>query len=137
MKKRRWAIIAFAVIFARTSQGHALIQGAVVADLGGFPNDHAHAVVDEQPFPDLGGGVDLDPRFPPGTLGDPAGQKFQVMPVTPVGLSMGAHRLKPGIEEKYLPPGTGSRVPVHDRVQVLFQCTKHGSIPFLSIDGTG
>ena len=41
-------------------------------------------------------------------------------------------RLESGIEEEHLPPGTGGRVPVHHRVQVLFQSAKHGSIPFLS-----
>ena len=37
-----------------------MVQHAVLANNGGFANDHAHAVVDEETAADLGPGVDLD-----------------------------------------------------------------------------
>jgi len=43
-----------------------VVQGAVVADLGGLAHHHAHAVVDEHPAADLRPGMDLDARQPAG-----------------------------------------------------------------------
>ena len=76
-------------------------------------------MVDEQPPADLGAGVDFNAGFLPAALGNPPGQKLQVVPVAPVRLPVGAHRLKPRVEEKHLQPGTGGGVPLHHRVQVL------------------
>ena len=47
------------MLFARTSQGHALVQQTLIAHHGGFANHHAHAVVDEHPLADARPRVDL------------------------------------------------------------------------------
>ena len=48
--------VALAGILAGAAQRHAVVDGAVVADLGGFAEDDAHAVVDEQLVADFGAG---------------------------------------------------------------------------------
>ena len=44
------------------AEGDPVVEHHVVADLGGLADDDAHAVVDEEPVPDDGTGMDLDPR---------------------------------------------------------------------------
>ena len=53
-----------ASLFAGAAQRDALVEGHVVADLGGFADDHAHAVIDEEAPADLGAGMDLDSGDP-------------------------------------------------------------------------
>ena len=45
-----------------------MIDQDIVADLCGLADDHAHAVVDEEPSADLRAGVDLDAGDRPGEL---------------------------------------------------------------------
>ena len=47
-------------LLARAPEGDALIDGDVLADLGGLADDHPRSVVDEQPFAESGSRVDLD-----------------------------------------------------------------------------
>ena len=54
--------VTFADVFTRSAEGHALVDRAIVADLGGLTDDNAHTVVDEKTFADLCTGVNLDPR---------------------------------------------------------------------------
>src|SRR3954453_4953200 len=51
------------------TQGNPVVQHDVVADLGGLTDDHAHAVVHEEPATDAGTGVYLDPRHRTGEGG--------------------------------------------------------------------
>jgi hypothetical protein len=53
--------MAFALLPGRAAERDAVIQRAVVADLGGLTDDDAHAVIDEEPPPDARGRMDLDP----------------------------------------------------------------------------
>lgn len=64
--------MAFAVVFSRSAQRHALIQRAVIADFGGFPDHNAHPVIDKQALADLCAGVNFNPGFVPGVLRNPA-----------------------------------------------------------------
>ena len=52
--------MALALAPAGAAERHAVIEGAVVADLGGLADHHAGAVVDEEAQPDGGPGVDVD-----------------------------------------------------------------------------
>ena len=49
-------------------EGDAVVDGAVVTDLGGLADDDAHAVVDEQALADLRAGMDLDTGHMPRKL---------------------------------------------------------------------
>ena len=94
--------VALALVFAGAAQRHALIQQAVVADDGGFADDHAHAVVDEQTFSDLCAGVDLDACLVSGTLGDDACDGEPFVLVEPVGTAVAAHRFQTGVRQQNL-----------------------------------
>ena len=52
--------MTFAVFVAGAAEGHALIEGDVVANDGGFSDDHARAVVDEHAAAEDGAGMDFD-----------------------------------------------------------------------------
>ena len=54
------------------AQGDPVVDHHVVADLRGLPDDHAHAVVDEEAPADGGPGVDLDPGQEAPGLGEQA-----------------------------------------------------------------
>ena len=83
------------------------------------------------PRPIWAPGVDLDAGLLPAALGDPPGQKLQVVLEAPVGLPVGAHRLKPGVEEKHLPPGSGRRGPAPSlRPGLPSRCETMAASPF-------
>ena len=54
--------MALALLITGAAERHALVEQHIVADLGGFPDDHAGAVVDEEPPPDGCARMDLDAR---------------------------------------------------------------------------
>ena len=60
------------------AQGHALVDGAVVADDGGLADHHAEAVVDEDAPADGGARVDLDAGDDAREIGDEAAQPLQL-----------------------------------------------------------
>ena len=60
------------VLVARESEGserHALVNLNTVADVGGFADDHARSVVDEESPADVRAGVDVDAGLAVGVLG--------------------------------------------------------------------
>ena len=57
--------MALALLLAGSAQRHALVQQYIVADLGGFADHGAHAVVDEAAPSNLRAGMDLDSRQRP------------------------------------------------------------------------
>ena len=54
--------VAFALVPGYATEGHAVVEGHVVTDLGGFAYHHASPVVDEKASPDFRTGVDVDIR---------------------------------------------------------------------------
>ena len=69
--------MAFAVLFARASQGYPLVEQATVPDLGGFADHHSHAVVDEHAVADPGAGVNLNAGEGTTDLAEAAGGQLQ------------------------------------------------------------
>ena len=64
----------------RAAERHALVDGAVVADLGGLADDHAHAVVDEDAPADRRARMDLDPGEEAREVRDPAAEPVEAVP---------------------------------------------------------
>ena len=79
--KRR---VAFSDVLARAAKRHALIEQAVVTDLGGLADHNTGAVVNDEPPADLCAGMDLNPRPHFRPLRNGARQKAQVMDMQPV-----------------------------------------------------
>ena len=105
---------------ASAAQGDPVVKQAVVADLGGLPDDDAHAVVDDQPPADLRAGVDLNAGQLPGSAGSPAGPGRTAgagrESGNPVVDEDGVHAR---VQQKNLQSAPGGRVAGADRPQGL------------------
>src|SRR5438477_4190419 len=116
------------------AQRDAVIERAVVADLGGFANDDAHAVIDEHPPADDCARMDLDPGEPPAPMREPAGKP----PLAPVPERMGDPAMpdqcvQPRVAGEHLPPGPSGRVAVEDDRDVFAKSAEHeGIFPYPS-----
>src|SRR3546814_4700627 len=75
--QRRVALAADAVGGIGAAQRHVLIDGDIIADLRGFADDNAEAMVDEQVAADRRSGMDVDPGQPARQMVDEAGEKEQ------------------------------------------------------------
>ena len=60
--------VPFAVGLTCTPEGDSLVKQAAIAYDSGLPNDHSHAVVDEDALADTGARVDFDTCQPPSQL---------------------------------------------------------------------
>ena len=98
--------MALAAAGARDAQGDLMIQIAIVANLRGLPDHHAHAVVDHQATAEPGGGVNLDPGEPAGNMGGEAAQQKQPVFPQPMGQFMPEHRVQTRVTEQHFHPGT-------------------------------
>ena len=63
---------------AGSAQGHTVIEGDVVADLGGFADHHPSAMVNEEARTDAGAGVDID------VAQQPSGETQQTRGIAPL-----------------------------------------------------
>src|SRR5436189_5160306 len=61
------------------AKGHALVDRAAVADLGGFADDDPHAVIDEHAAADLRTRMNLDAGQPASQLGSEAAEPAQAV----------------------------------------------------------
>jgi hypothetical protein len=61
-----------------------MIERAVITDFGGFPDHHAHAMIDKKALADFGTRVDFDTRQPAGKMREKTRQPFQAEAPQPV-----------------------------------------------------
>ena len=89
--------VALLPLEARATQGHALEDAHVPADLGGLADDDAHAVIDEEPGAQHGGGMDLDTGQETGHVETPSGRPDASRPASTRGRRGGSRsRARPG-----------------------------------------
>src|SRR5258706_14512927 len=70
--------MAFSLLVAGAAQGHTLVQQHIVADLRGFPDHYARAMIDEKSPPDRGPRMDFDARQKAAELGEQPRDQFQI-----------------------------------------------------------
>jgi hypothetical protein len=87
-----------------------MIEVAVVADLGGFPDHHAHAVINHQPPADFRGRVDLDPGQPAGNMRGEPSQQAQVVLPEPMRQPVPHQGMQSRVAQQDLEPGSRCRV---------------------------
>lgn len=92
--------MAFVMLLARSAQGCALVNRAVITDDGGLTDNYAHAVVDEQIFADFCAGVDFDTRKKPAQLRQQSSQKTQVYYVEKMRNAMPNYRMHARVQQK-------------------------------------
>ena len=69
--------MALALVPRGAAERHAVIERAVVADVGGFADHHAQAVIDEKAPPDRRPRMDLDARQPACEVGKEAPEPLE------------------------------------------------------------
>ena len=119
--------MAFGALGQRgAAQRHALVDGAVVADLGGFAHHHTHAMVDEDPAADGGAGMDLDAREKTRHLGGEAPQPVQVHAPEGMGPAVHDDGMETRITGHHLPGGPRGGVTLEDAGDVFSGAFEHG-----------
>ena len=111
--------MALAGVLAGAAEGHAVVDGAVVADLRRLAEDDAHAVVDEQALADLRAGVDLDAGLVPAPLADPAGKEKVLVLEQPVGNAVIDQNVKARVKQDDLQHRACRRVLALDVPRIL------------------
>ena len=124
-------VLALAGIFARAPQGHALIEGHVVAQYGGFADDHAAAVIDKQPLADHRAGMNIDAREALGAGADEPGPEKMPLLIGPVRPAMPPHRPKARIAEKHLRLAVNGGIPRQHGGHILLERFKHARLSLL------
>src|SRR5690606_14780933 len=106
-------------VFARRetlgAQGHHLVEPYAVADDGGFADDHARAMVDEEALADGGARVDVDARVRVRDLGHDARKHGHAQPVQYAGQAVMDHRAYAGIAQQHFVYAVRRRVALISR----------------------
>jgi hypothetical protein len=110
--------MALAMLFAGASEGHALVQQAVVADDAGFTDHHPHAVIDEHSMANLGTRVDFHPREKPGQLTQQPWQQGNLQPPQAVADPMNHQGVEAGIAEQDFQRASGRGIPLPNEGQI-------------------
>lgn len=117
--------VPFTGILAGTAQRHTLIDQHVVADLAGLPDDHAHAMIDEEATPNGGAGVDLNAGQAARKLRNGACQREPTAPVKAVRDAMEQHGVEPWITQHDLEHGARGGVAPEDGIDLFANVAEH------------
>jgi hypothetical protein len=98
------------LFLAGATERNALVEQAIVSDDGGFADDDAHPVIDEEPAPDLSARVNLDAGHQPRYLADDARRQRHARIVQTMGDAVQKDRVKAGVTEKDLQHAPGGRI---------------------------
>ena len=108
-----------------------MIEGAIVADLRGLADHHAHAVVDEHPSADGSAGVDLDAGEEARDVRNEPSQPLETGQPEHVGETVEGKSVEARIAGEHLPHRSCGGVAVEDAADVFAGSLEHGSAFFL------
>ena len=94
--------MALAVALAGAAQRDALVHGHVAAYNGGFADDHASGVIDEEPPAQERAGMDVDAGKEARNLRENARRQAQLVTPEPVRDAVNPHRPEARIAEQNL-----------------------------------
>ena len=117
--------MALALFLARAAEGHALIEGYVVADNGRLADDDAHAVIDEQPFADLCARMDFNSREEAGDGRNDAGCDKPFVQVEEMSQAVCPDSVQSRVAQQDFQGIFYGRVSFLNDVNVLSQGVKH------------
>jgi hypothetical protein len=119
--------MAFAVVFAGSPQGDALVEQAAVSDFGGFSDHHTHAVVDEHAGANAGSGMNFDASERTPYLADAAGKELerQAAAPQPMAEAVQADGVEARVAKQHLQPPTSSRVALANDGEIGSDLIKH------------
>ncbi len=107
------------------AQRDAVIQGDVVAHLGRLANHHAHAVVNEEAFADLGAGMDFDAGEEAPDVRQEAAKQSPASLPGGVRKTIDLERVEAGITQKDLEARLDRRITVKDNVDLFAKSLEH------------
>src|SRR5499427_4882691 len=119
-------------LVAGAAESHPLEQAHVPPDLGRLTDDHAHAVVDEEPGAKLGRGMDLDTREEAAEVRQPARSRRPSRAPESMRDAVDPDRVDTGIAQHDLEGGARGRIALQYGSNVLTHRFEHGapSLPF-------
>lgn len=110
----------------RAAERHALVDRAVVADLGGLADHHTHAVVDEHAPPEGCARMDFDAGHETRQLRDEAREPAAPRLPARMGEPVQHERVQTRITREDFPGAAGGGVALADRGDVFAKSREHG-----------
>lgn len=93
--------MALAFLLSGSAERHLMKDDAIISDLRRLPDYDSHAVIDEQIFPDLRAGMNLDSRKESTDLRNESRDKEEITPIEKMRNPMIDERMHSGIVDKY------------------------------------
>src|SRR5262249_14972758 len=103
----------------------AVVERAVVADLGRFTDHDAHAMIYEEPAPDSCPRMNLDSSEPARQVRNEPRKPFQPPGPQPVRRAVHDKRVKARVARKHLPARAGGRIPFKNNGYIFPEVVKH------------
>ncbi len=103
------------------AKGHPVVQRHMHADGGGFPDDHASAVINEKGLVEFGAGMNINPGAAVSNLSHHSRQIRHLEKIQFVSQPLHRYRFHSGIAQQYLFVAARGRVVFHRGAQVRAQ----------------
>lgn len=113
--------MALAGIPGDPAEGHTVIKGHIVADLGGLADHHATAMIDEEAPANGGAGMDVDLADEPRQKAQQPGQIAPAPAPQSMGQAMDQQGMDAGIGGEHLEMGAGSGISTKHAAHILAQ----------------
>ena len=107
-----------ALVQRGAAQRDAVVNGATIADHGGFANHHAHAVVDEDALANHRTGVDFNAGEPAPNVRDKTAQPLETMRPAPVRGAMPPDGVQTGVAGDDFPSAARGRIALKNALDV-------------------
>ena len=107
------------------AQSDRMVKRHVVADDRGFADDDAGAVVDDEPPPDFGAGMNFDGGDDAAQIRDKPGQQEKLPLPQPVGPTVNHQGMKTWIAKHDFEPVSGRRITFHERGNIFAESLEH------------
>lgn len=113
--------MAFARFFARSAQGHPLIDQTIFADDSSFSYHYTHTVVYECPSTDRCPWMNFNACKQPGNLGNETGDDRQAQTMEPMSQAVKPNSMQTGVTEQDFQPVTGGWVTIENYLKIREQ----------------
>src|SRR5690606_10919849 len=115
--------VTLSLVPGGATQGNAVVQGAVVADFGGFTDHHAHTMVNKKTPADGGAGVNFETGKPAADGRHPARQPYKASQPQPVRQPVMHNSMQTRVSGQHFKGIAGGRVALEYAGDVFTQVT--------------
>ena len=117
--------MTLSLFFARSAEGHTLIEGNIPSDLCRLTNDDARSMIDEKPFSDDRSRMDLNPRQEAPKVRDQARDQHPAAHKKCVGHTVQPDGMQPAVAEHHLGHALRRRVALKNDTNIAPDLCKH------------